>query len=132
MPECVDKAGKSQGKLMDATKTTTWGYAPDSYWWQFDKLRMLVNSDRHGPREKVIEFGFPFHQRHPAVRAQFDALEQAFNSGDWKVRAGAKELIDVGKVPQATAVLEEYSARCSQAALAKCKSLIHYFENTGG
>jgi len=132
MPECVDKAGKSQGKLTDATRTTTWGYTPDSYWWQFDKLRMLVNSDRRRPWEKVIEFGFRYHQRQPAVRAQFDALEQAFIAGDWKVRACAKELIDARKVPQATALLDEYSARCSQAALARCKSLIHYFENTGG
>jgi secernin len=129
MPEGVDKAGKSKNIQTDPTKTTVWGYVPDSYWWNFDKLRMLVNGDTRGEREEVIQFGFKYNERQPAVRAEFDKLEKDFIAGDWKVRMEAKRLLDKGQTGNAAKLLDGYSSKCSKRALSQCKTLVKYFES---
>ena len=128
IPQGVDKAGKSRGISTDAAQTKVWGYTSDSYWWQFDKLRMLVNGDKRGDREEVVEFGFEYNRRQPAVRGEFDGLERGFIAGDWKVREQAGQLMERGEATAATKLLDDYSAKCAEAALAKCKRLIAYFE----
>ena len=129
MPKGVDEAGKSKNIQTDATRTTVWGYTADSYWWNFDKLRMLVNGDKRGEREEVTEFGFKYNERQPAVRAEFDKLETDFIAGDWKVRMEAKKLLDKGQTQKAARLLDEYSSKSSARALSKCKTLIKYFES---
>ena len=128
IPKGVNKAGKSKGLITDSAKTSVWGYTKDSYWWQFDKLRMLINGDKRGENEKVTEFGFKYNQRQPAVRAEFDQLEKDFIAGDWKIRAEAKKLLDAGQNKKAAKLLDDYTDKCAKRALGKCNQLIKYFE----
>jgi len=128
MPAGVDKAGKSGNKVTDPTVTRVWGFKEDSYWWQFDRLRMLINGDKRGEREEVIEFGYKYNERQPAVRGEFDQLEKEFLTGEEKVNKRAKAMIDAGKRAEAAKLLDDYSAKCANAALVKCKALIKHFE----
>ena len=128
MPAGVDKAGKSRNIQTDPTTTTVWGYTPDSYWWQFDRLRMLINGDKRGAKEEVLQFGFRYPERQPVVRAEFDKLEKKFMAGDHLVRERAKKLIDRGEIETAVKLLDDYSLKCAEAALSECQSLKRRFE----
>jgi secernin len=128
MPEGVSRAGLSKGNQTDPTTTDVWGYTPDSYWWQFDRLRMLINGDKRGAKENVTEFGFEYNNRYPTVRAAFDELEHRFITEDKQLRIKAKALFEQGQSQQATRILDDYSSRCSASALTECKSLIKHFE----
>lgn len=134
MPAGVDRAGQSKDiqtakrNQTDPTTTKVWGYTADSYWWQFDRLRMLVNGDERGKREEVTSFGFKYNDRHPIVRTAFDRLEREFLATEARVRSEAKGLIDRGQLEQAAKVLDDYSSQCATSALATCRSLIKRFE----
>jgi len=128
MSKGVSKAGKSKNFQTDPTKTTIWGYTSNSYWWQFDKLRGLINGDKRGKSEEVLEFGFKYNQRQPAVRAEFDKLENDFIAKDWKVRKRAKKLMDEGNKEQAIKLLDDFSSQCAARALSMCKNFMNYFK----
>jgi hypothetical protein len=128
MPEGVERAGLSGKVVTDPTTTKVWGFTEDSYWWQFDRLRMLVGGDERKEREQVVRYGYRYNERQPAVRAEFAAFEQDFIRGEERMNRQAKALIDGGKRAEATALLDGYSAKCSAAALAKRKALIAHFQ----
>lgn len=128
MPEGVERAGLSGKVVTDPTTTTVWGFTEDSYWWQFDRLRMLVGGDERKEREEVVRYGYRYNERQPAVRAEFTTLEQDFIRGEKRINRQARALIDSGKRAEAAALLDGYSAKCSAAALAKCKALIADFQ----
>jgi len=56
-------------------------------------------------------------------------VEKDFVTGEEKVNKRAKALIDAGRRAEAAKLLDDYSAKCANAALAKCKDLIKYFES---
>jgi len=114
LPSILSQAGKAGKSVTPPPEAVQDQYSPDSWWWQFRELIDMVKGD---------EIGSKYNERQPMVRAAFDELEKKFAAEAWKAEQKAVALRKAGKVKEATAVLDEFMAKCVEEGLAAVKAL---------
>jgi secernin len=114
LPKIVSKAG-TYGKVIEQpSKVKADEFSSESYWWLFRDLCDKVRID--------------YKERNPIVRAEFDLLENDFESGIPDVVKRAVELRKAGEDNSAAKILDDYTAECVQKALDKVNELGKRFE----
>ena len=109
LPDVVQRAGKAGRTIVAPSLAVPDTFAEESYWWQFRDLCDQARRD--------------YAERNPVIRAEFDRLEQAFAAELPAVLAEAAALRAEGKVTEAAARLDLFSASCVEQALEKAKEL---------
>jgi len=72
---------------------------------------------------KGDEIGSKYNERQPMVRAAFDTLEKKFAAEAWKAEQKAVALRKAGRAKEATAVLDDFMAKCVEEGLAAVKAM---------
>jgi len=103
LPKIVSKAGTVGKCIVPPSKIKADSFSPDSYWWLFRDLSNLIFKNRE--------------ERNPVVRAEFDKLENSFNTELPAIMKSAVELRKSGKTGEATQVLDKFTERCLDQVL---------------
>jgi secernin len=115
LPEIVTRAGTHGKRVVAPSKAEADAFSPDSYWWLFRDLTDMVSAD--------------WDKRHPMVRAEFDRLEAAFETGLEDVLNEARSLKRAGDDDAAVTVLDRYTASCVEQVLTKVNEFREQFES---
>ncbi len=118
LPAIVSTAGTFGKRVMPADVAGEDGFSEQSYWWLF---RELIDQVKGHP---VACLPSLYSTRNPIVRAQFDALEQAFEAET----AGVMQEAVAAKHPDAAAaILDDFTQRCVDQVLAALHELLARF-----
>ena len=109
LPEIVSNAGTQGRRVRPPSEVEPDAFSPDSYWWIFRELHELASG------------GAENHT--PEVRAAFDALEREFEQGLPAVIERAVALRKADRPGEASRILDQYTERCLDLAIAKANDL---------
>ena len=113
LPAIVSRAGSFGKRMVAADTAVADTFSPHSYWWLF---RELMDQVKGHPIASLPGF-YPAGNR--LVRAQFDALEQEFESETPDVVRQAVEHPDAR-----ASILDEFTGRCVHKVLAVLQDLL--------
>jgi len=103
LPAIVSAAGTFGKKVTPPDRVTADRFSENSYWWLFRDLADKVNLD--------------WKARNAVVRAEFDALEKEFSAGLPDVVKQAVGLRKAGKIDDAAAMLDAFTAGCVEKSV---------------
>lgn len=113
LPPIVSAAGEYGNRVMPPGDAEADSFSPDSYWWLFRDLADLVSAD--------------WDKRHPVVTAEFDRLEAKFQNDLPEVLTEARRLEMDGDHAGRAALLDQYTASCTEEVVAKVNDLRERF-----
>jgi len=114
LPAIVSAAGTFGKKITPPDRVVADRFSENSYWWLFRDLADKVNLD--------------WKARNVVVRAEFNALEKEFAAGLPDVMRQAVSLRKAGKIEDAAATLDAFTAGCVEKAVQTANGLRKKFE----
>lgn len=114
LPAVLSTAGRMGKTVTAPPKAKHDAFSQRSYWWLF---RDLLD------RTKGDETGTCFKRRQPVVRAAFDRLEKKWAGQCEQVQKRAVGLISSGEAAGARRVLDDFTGRCVEEAVAAVNRL---------
>jgi len=114
LPAIVSAAGTFGKKITPPDRVLADRFSDNSYWWLFRDLADKVNFDRQA--------------RNVVVRAEFDAIEKEFAASLPDIIRQAVSLRKTGKIDEAAAMLDTFTAGCIDKSVRTVNGLRKKFE----